>query len=319
LKQQNCVCEICGSSENRPLFEGGDIRYWVHPERKFQVVQCSKCGLAYLNPRPAAEAIGEYYPEDDYWALLSDDVQGDVKPEAVHESLKEIVSEVSRQFPQPASLLDVGCGGGLLIKTFRALGWDVAGIDPSPKVVSVLKEKFGLRVECAYAENPPPMGKFKLVSLNNVLEHLHHPSAALKTIRTELLADDGLLMIIVPNFGSLQARYFKNLWNGCDLPRHLYQFTEQSLGKLLESNGFSIVRQARGVSIEDYADIRFTFRMRFYGSYHLPEDHKKVSSPLKRAKNRLLLSAAKRATLVTAAMLPSLHSTASLFVFAKPQ
>ena len=47
-------------------------------------------------------------------------------------------------------------------------------------------------------------------------------------------------MLAVPNFASLQARLGGEHWFHLDLPRHVFQFTPQTLTRLLRDAGFEI-------------------------------------------------------------------------------
>jgi hypothetical protein len=57
-----------------------------------------------------------------------------------------------------------------------------------------------------------------------------------------LLPPDGLLVVAVPNFGSLQARVFGARWFALDLPRHLVHLDARGLRSGLEALGLRITR-----------------------------------------------------------------------------
>jgi SAM-dependent methyltransferase len=87
-----------------------------------------------------------------------------------------------------------------------------------------------------------PDGFFDVVTMWHVLEHLPDPAAALAEARRVLQAD-GLLVIEVPNLGSLTFRLCRERWWPLDVPRHLLHFTPQTLGRLLDAGGFEVVRR----------------------------------------------------------------------------
>jgi SAM-dependent methyltransferase len=76
----------------------------------------------------------------------------------------------------------------------------------------------------------------------HVLEHLPDPRAYLDAAR-ELLAPDGRLMVQVPNAACWQFRILRGWWTGADIPRHLFDFRDRDLEKLLESRGFEVLRR----------------------------------------------------------------------------
>src|SRR4029079_6762061 len=60
-----------------------------------------------------------------------------------------------------------------------------------------------------------------------------------------LLADDGLLVVQVPNAGSWQARRFGPDWFALDVPRHRYHFDESARHALLGDAGFEPIETLR--------------------------------------------------------------------------
>jgi SAM-dependent methyltransferase len=75
----------------------------------------------------------------------------------------------------------------------------------------------------------------------HVLEHVPDPRAYLVAAR-DLLAPDGRLVVQVPNAASWQFRLLGRRWSGVDVPRHLYDFRDRDVGRLLEECGMAVVR-----------------------------------------------------------------------------
>jgi hypothetical protein len=74
------------------------------------------------------------------------------------------------------------------------------------------------------------------------MEHLYDPGGYVSAAR-DLLAPDGRLIIQVPNAASWQCKLLGEAWNGMDVPRHLFDFRDSDLQKLLERGGFEVVRR----------------------------------------------------------------------------
>ena len=99
-----------------------------------------------------------------------------------------------------------------------------------------------------------PDSFFDVITMYHVLEHLYDPREALSKAY-QLLRSEGLLVVAVPNFDSLQARLFRQRWYHLDAPRHLYHFTPRTLKMLLHKAGFKVL-ETRWFSIEhDWAGI----------------------------------------------------------------
>jgi SAM-dependent methyltransferase len=91
-----------------------------------------------------------------------------------------------------------------------------------------------------FLQSPYAESSFDSVVLWHVLEHVPDPVAAIRRAR-QVLRPGGLLVIAVPNFESLQARFAGRHWFHLDVPRHYHHFGLAVLRRLLISNGFSIL------------------------------------------------------------------------------
>jgi len=74
------------------------------------------------------------------------------------------------------------------------------------------------------------------------LEHLYDPRAYLAAA-CELLGRGGRLVVQVPNTACWQFRLLGRSWNGVDVPRHLFDYRDRDLERLLEEAGFIVVRR----------------------------------------------------------------------------
>lgn len=108
---------------------------------------------------------------------------------------------ISRRPFQGLSLLDIGCGGGLLSEPMARLGFSVTGVDASPKNIGAARahaEPQGLEIDyrCDTAEAllEKGVGPFDIVLNMEVIEHVADPGQYLRD--TAKLVRPGGLMIL---------------------------------------------------------------------------------------------------------------------------
>jgi hypothetical protein len=58
----------------------------------------------------------------------------------------------------------------------------------------------------------------------------------------KLLTPGGELLIVVPNFNSLERKMYGSKWPWLDVPVHLYHFESASLARLVENAGLQVHR-----------------------------------------------------------------------------
>ncbi|MFL6352646.1 MAG: class I SAM-dependent methyltransferase [Bryobacteraceae bacterium] len=136
--------------------------------------------------------------------------------------------------------LDVGCGGGALLRDMHALGWSCFGIDLSDESVKSSRERAPqASVKKALLKDLVEESFYDLIILSHVLEHLPNPIPSLQQC-LRLLRPGGKLVVVVPNIASAEARLFSRSWLGLEIPRHLIHFTEATARNVIERAGFQI-------------------------------------------------------------------------------
>ena len=194
-----------------------------------------------------------YYPPE-YHAhhkdLLRRSVEGLIR-QVRYRRNREMLPWLPRD--RPARVLDIGCGQGWQLYDLRARGAEVVGTELSEEAARFARQELGLDVRVGLLEDvrngrqrdslPSPgfaPESFDLIMAWHSLEHLPSPRRTL-TEAHRLLREDGHLVVVVPNFGSLEARVAGRRWFHLDVPRHLYHFSQDTLVRLLRSVGFQIV------------------------------------------------------------------------------
>ena len=264
--REKLICNLCGADDAEPFIVATERRFQLGGQ--FQYVQCQRCGLIYMNPRPAVSALAAWYPDMGYYAHQpvnrARGPYGQLRLAAkrvflaAHKNyplprnrLLRFLTRVIKLIPyQPVRLtrlpsytpggkaLDVGCGNGNYLYSLRELGWQVIGVEPDVKAARFARTELGLDVRPVTLEKAGlDSESVDVAFMLHVLEHVPNPLRTLQEIR-RVLKPGGYLVIETPNVASWTARLFSSWWFHLDAPRHLYLFTPQTLSALLRSAGF---------------------------------------------------------------------------------
>jgi SAM-dependent methyltransferase len=140
------------------------------------------------------------------------------------------------------SALEVGCSNGFFLEELVARGFkEVVGFEPSrhAKQSAAPHVRDSIRNELFHGSSSTPGKKFDLVCTFHTLDHLSDPAEFLKHCR-EVVADDGLIYIIVHDVEALQAKLLGEKSPIIDI-EHIYLFSLRTLRQALEKNGFEVV------------------------------------------------------------------------------
>jgi 2-polyprenyl-3-methyl-5-hydroxy-6-metoxy-1,4-benzoquinol methylase len=135
------------------------------------------------------------------------------------------------------ALLDFGCGTGSFLHRCAREGWKIAGVEPSNQARTIANTNLSNAVVNSVDQID---GKFDVITLWHVLEHIPDLSETFQTLKGKL-AERGTLIIAVPNFESYDAKYYRHHWAGYDVPRHLWHFNQNVMQTFVSKNGCKIV------------------------------------------------------------------------------
>ena len=237
-------CIVCGS---RRFFSLQGIE-----DPSLDLLVCRLCGTGRVHPFPDRAQLKIIY-SDEYYGGEND---GKFRP-----FLEPIVQRVSawkaqrlaKGLPPGSRILDLGCGRGTMLGTFANLGLEVHGVEVSERAARGADSRAEIHIAERLSDVRLTSESFDRVVIWHVLEHLVNPRETLLEVH-RILKPSGQVVIAVPNFSSLQARWAGPVWFHLDLPRHLHHFPLEALRNLIE-----------GCGLRCHATRHFSFRQNPFG------------------------------------------------------
>lgn len=244
--EETPVCEICGRS----------CRPWPISDRSV-LWRCTACGHVIRDlkscPAGAREEIYGGSVQFDRFRLFF-----------TRRRLLRLLDRLDRK--GPLNILEVGYGGGHLLKLFQDQGHRVWGVEVCPTegdLIERIRSRGGQLFEEGLDRAELPEGTMDLIYLVHVAEHLPDPLAGFRAL-SRCAREGALLYLITPNGSSAGLKLFGDRWWHLEDPTHQRFFTPPSIRAGLEQAGFRVLNLraplADSLSLEINSLLRFFYR-----------------------------------------------------------
>ena len=234
---------------NCPLCDKNDYSL-IAVDNSLRIVKCKcKCNLIYVNPY-LKDPEKRYWGSKERYEKEARLIFEGKKPSHRDPNYEEDVRRIKKIKPC-GNFLDIGTNMGIFLRKVK--GYNVYGIEPSPTLSEIAREKFGLNVATKYLhQNTFKPDFFDVVTLLDVFEHIPEPLKMLSEIKM-IIKSDGLLYIKVPNAEFTLIKYwfytkflyrlhfsediFRDIF---DSKEHIVHYTRDTITKMLDRGGFEV-------------------------------------------------------------------------------
>lgn len=232
-------CRLCSYAPLQPLRRVRSTIRSTYTGMPYTLYQCNGCGSQLFDAQEHPADLEQLYDalaeqkqltavfrRDRYWA-----------------SEVERIARIRRRTAGigVGSVLDVGCRTGDFLMHWSESSVRRVGVELSEHAAAIGRER-GLEIHQTFIEDLDLDEKFDVVSCYAILEHLERPVTFLSRL-TELVADDGVVALLVPSAETLKARALYKLrypWHMHCPPEHLTFFSREYLDGYLRSRGFKL-------------------------------------------------------------------------------
>ena len=150
VKKDVDVCLKETETTSCPLCQANDYSLIAKEWGTLGIAKCKKCKLIYVNPRLKD-------PEKIYWGNKEAYIkeaklifEGKMSHHRDPNYLEDL--EIIRNVKPTGNLLDVGPNIGSFLRLAKNGKWNLFGVEPSPTLSEIAREKFGLNIKNTFLE-----------------------------------------------------------------------------------------------------------------------------------------------------------------------
>jgi 2-polyprenyl-3-methyl-5-hydroxy-6-metoxy-1,4-benzoquinol methylase len=236
--------------------------------------QCSRCTFVTTDLSLSAEELKKLY-SDTYF--MGEEYRNYIEEKkTIQKNFDARVKDLLRLEKQPEQkdLFEIGAAYGFFLERVKKHFKSVSGIDISENATAYAKAH-GNAVVCQdFLEYALPK-KYDVFCMWDTIEHLQSPHLYIEKVSRNI-TPGGLLAITTGDIDSLNARIRGAKWRQIHPPTHLHYFSAKTLKKLLEKNGFTVVRSSHVGNYHSLDDI-------FYIIFVLKNKNKKLYELVKKS------------------------------------
>lgn len=218
-------CELCHGNEI--LLRHPRVR----DNEELQVLECVNCGLVFLS---SFKHISEEFYEKS--GMLNGQVNLKKYRQHSYKDDQRRADEL-REKVTGKRVLDFGCGAGGFLHLIKEFAEEAAGVELDEHINASIN---GEGIQC-FKNISKVEGKYDVITLFHVLEHLVNPKYILNQLK-HFLSEDGSIIIEVPNADDALLTLYKSrefadftYWS-C----HVYLYNAYTLKLVVEQAGFKV-------------------------------------------------------------------------------
>ena len=223
-----------------PFCLSDKLKYIVNFEN-ITILGCKSCTNAWTHPPPAKIPYSQMdFHLDNLQCNNTQIMKNDLTelPLDWKNAIVQQVKLIQKYVSSGSTILDIGCGEGILLDQIKKAGFKAQGIEPSESASRRAKEK-GLNVVTDCFPSPLVTGIVDAVIMVQVLEHTADPLDTL--IKIADIVPNGYLFLVQTNYKGLVPVLRRNKWYAWVPDQHFWHFSPKGLEYICKEAGFEKV------------------------------------------------------------------------------
>lgn len=249
----------------------------VFDVKGYDVRDCEACGHRFAAIAADESHVAANY-DDSYFNGGGAGYSDYAAEAALLQERGEMYARLVAPFAAPGAMIDVGAAAGYILKGFVDHGWTGFGIEPNASIAQFGQENLGLDIRQGALESFESDERFDLISMIQVAAHFYDPADAFSKA-SQLLNDNGLLLVETWDRDSISARMFGRNWHEYSPPSVLHWFSKNGLTAFLDRLGFDRIAGGRPAKKISGGHVRSLLKYRLGDNFLLKLIPEKLNFP----------------------------------------
>lgn len=238
-------CTLCDSPNIQTHYTGAKLNIPMSFSR------CSGCTGIFQNPRPTPETMAQIF--GDYRLFGGSDRNKDLDDciayydysayeNALSRNAVPLLRKIARHVPPPARLLEIGGATGWFLNAARTFGYDVQGLDISPTLASIVKDRYCIDVTVDSIETTDlPSEGFDVICNFGGIECWTDARRAVANVH-RMLGKNGIFFFNYIDSSTLLPKISGKKYYNYN-PGLNYFFNKRTMRRLLGRHGFNVLSE----------------------------------------------------------------------------
>lgn len=220
-------CPVCGASAHRPFADKDGYAFQ----------RCGECRFVFLDPMPTDGELAAIYNS-------GGEAPGYFSKHASRARRAHLKLPRFFRYIVGKDVLDLGCGGGIMVGALGRLARHAVGLDISAQAIELAQATYPKHtyISAHFRDASLEADAFDFVHASEIIEHVNDLDAFMNLLQ-RITRPGGYVYITTPDIGHAKVPSEVRDWDVFSPPRHLQFFERSTLTRVFANYGFEARRK----------------------------------------------------------------------------